>query len=152
MARATTTDAFTEIHAFPGARLGHAVNLIECPKLGKRVRNVVVAIAINNKGLSFDGTTSDNLRKLYQAAERLKKQNVVVHFLGVSIGNQVPVDPGERRNVDRLNDDARRKLGPRRYIRPLQPDDVTVHGMDIHHDDETVSKIMLTISQHLSLN
>ena len=144
----TTADPCTEIHAFCGAKLTHAVNLLKDATLAKNVKTVVVAVGINNRNLNFAHTTSDNLKKLALAANQLRGRNVEVYFAGVSIGSRGPEDPVERQNIGLLNDEARRRFA-QRYISPLPESEIGYHSSgnpeDIHHNGETVSKVINSI-------
>jgi len=130
-----------EAHVFPGARFGNMINALEQSLRGSHpnLEHIIIQVGINHRGDREVPTT------------QLKSLLRVIHTIGASatyVGISYAYDlPGKyRMNLDALNDTARGLFD--NYIKPLHPRDVTLRTTDkqlIHHDDQTVNRILQSI-------
>ena len=127
-----------ELHVFPGSKLHHITRILNSAVINSNVKNILIAVGINNKS-SNPYTCSADLTNIVDVCKNL---NRTCHFLGVS-HRDLPVR--ERINIDELNQMAS-KLLKTGYIPPLSTQQVVISAGDrrhrIHHDDNTVSKII----------
>lgn len=137
-----TRDSKYEVHAFSGANLSHAYDILYHSELETPITDIVVAIGINNRDCDFNLGTLPYLDKIARRAAIMDQR---VHFLGVS----TPKEP--TLSIRELNKKAKEMFGTQ-YITPLPFDQVSVLQSDttgIHHDDGTVRRILDSIRVHL---
>lgn len=137
-----------ELHVYPGATLGHAHCMLNKADIPDTVRNIVIAVGINNRSWDFETVTSRDLAKLQEVTEKLKAR---VHFLGIS----APTLPCAQFNdrTSKLNEEAE-KIFNTRFIKPLPSSTIMIRDprtYAIHHHNDTVSRIYATITKHLNL-
>ena len=135
-----------EVHAYPGAYLLHVANLLQSTKFPESVKNIIVSAGINNRSWDYARSCKHDLLSVCTKAKQLGNK---VHFLGIS-SSGLPAHIAA--NVRMMNTDAEAHLN-KRFIQPLQPDQVTIVSLDpqkIHHDRTTVDKIINSIKCHLN--
>jgi hypothetical protein len=137
-----------EIHAYPGAYLKHAANLLQPNKqpnkLPDSIKNIVVAVGVNNRSWVYARSTKPDLTRVGTRAKALGGR---VHFLGISTSG---LSSDEDANIKQLNTDARSSFG-RNFIHPLPTEQVIIAPSDpIHHDQSTVDRIIDSIKCHLN--
>lgn len=131
-----------EIHVYPGCTFMHATKLLRTAEIPSCVKDIVLAVGINNRGWNFTKSVKPDWNKMITQARSLKQN---VHFLGVSTTN-----PCE--TIKTVNEEAKKQFG-QKFIAPLPEDQVTIPSTDphkIHHDKTTVAKIIDSIKFHLN--
>ena len=132
-----------EVHAFSGAHLAHINVLLTETTFPSSIKDIVIAVGINNRDKSFPHTTIHDLRKTISIAKGLKQR---IHFVGVSAQN----DPSG--NIQRLNELAS-KWFMGNYIVPIPPEEVEILPTDtkfgIHHSFDTVQTVFSHILYHI---
>jgi len=131
-----------EIHVYPGNNFAHTTNILKTATIPDCVKNVILAVGINNKEWKFETSTRPDLNKMVVEAKKMKPS---VHFLGVST-----VDPPA--SIKMINESGRRNFGDK-FIPALPEDQVTISPIDplgIHVDKVTVQKIINSIKDHLN--
>jgi len=137
-----------EVHVFPGANIAHATKMLDATKFPDSVKNVVVAVGINNKSGKFDMSTKPELDKLWTATKKWGPR-IKMHFLGISTSNQSPTTT---ENIKKINEFAKQHW-ERNFIPSLPENQVTISPSDpfrIHHDIETVDRVINSIKIHLN--
>lgn len=133
-----------ELHVFPGCKLQHVDRMMRTAVLRPETQHILVAVGINNRSDAADKIQE----KLATVIDVIKRLNRNCHFLGISY-NGLPDLQAD--NIDLLNSLAKSKLQDC-FIEPLQREQVvTKHLNDIHHNNNTVSKILSTIIEHFLL-
>ena len=132
-----------EIHCFPGANLAHVVDILKASKFPPQIKDIVITVGINHRNWDFKSSTSVEVRKILAI---LRDMNVRYHFAGVSTTDKLTTQ--EMKNIKDLNEDLQQRLR-KYYIKPLPVEDTIVQHDNIHHTEETVTKIILIICQHL---
>ena len=135
-----------EVHAFSGARLAHTCRIIECSDIPDTVRNLVIAVGINDRSRDFNSITVADAKKLATATKNLKQR---VYFLGIS--SPKTLTPEEDDNIIRLNGEMAAHFGSR-FIPPIPRDQVEIDPKDpykIHHTNETVRKVFSSLINHI---
>jgi hypothetical protein len=133
-----------EIHAYPGAYLSHAAILLQTKDLPESIKNIVVAVGVNNRSWKYTVSTKPDLTRVGTRAKALGGR---VHFLGISTSG---LPSFQDTNIKQLNTDARSSFG-RNYIHPLPTEQVIIAPSDpIHHDQSTVDRIIDSIKCHLN--
>ena len=136
-----------EIHVFPGANLSHANKILDTAVFSPATQDVIIAIGINNRSWNFNASTMPDIRKVANQAEKIKPR---LHFLGVSVAALENPEDGD--NIKRLNAEMHERFG-RRFIKPLPSSLVSIVPTDpygIHHDKNTVNRILNSIRNHIS--
>jgi hypothetical protein len=131
-----------EVHVYPGNNFLHTTNLLKTATIPNCVKNIVLAVGINNKGWNFTISSKPDWNKMLSEAKKVKP---AVHFLGVST-----VNPSE--SIKTINQEGKKNFGAK-FITALPEDQVTVSPSDpfkIHHDRVTVEKIINSIKIHLN--
>lgn len=131
-----------EVHVFPGCALIHTSKLLRSAEIPTCVKNIVLAVGINNRGWNYAKSVKPDWNKMLTQSRQMK---AAVHFLGIST-----VNPCE--TIKTINDEARKQFGGK-FIPALPEDQVTISPSDpykIHHDKVTVGKIIDSIKIHLN--
>jgi hypothetical protein len=134
-----------ELHVYPGCKLHHAEHMIKSAVINSSVRNIVIAVGINNRSDPAHTLTAT----LQSIIDTCKNLRTTCHFLGVSTDGSLP--PRENNNVDGLNRMARDLFRSAAYVRPLASSAVSISLNDkfhIHHTTQTVDAIIDTIYKH----
>lgn len=135
-----------EIQVFPGAKIGHVTKLLDDATLRPSLRQIVVAVGINNRAWAWKSSAEYEIAKLNTAFNR--RRGIKHFFLGVSAKD---LDQRTMNNIRDLNQGARDRFQGR-FIKPLPTDQVTVTADSIHYDVHTVAKLIESIKAHLALN
>jgi len=132
-----------ELHVYPGCKLNHVEQLLRTSVLNSSVKNILVAVGINNRGTQSQHVTSQ-LRNIVDICRLMNKP---CHFLGVSSSG---LSNKDLQNIRSMNQSAHGILADR-YIEPLESTDVKINPADryrIHHEVVTVNKILNQIYEH----
>ena len=106
------------------------------------VKNMVLAVGINNKGGKFETSTEPDWNKMVAETNKMKP---TVHFLGVSTLN-----PPE--SIRMINENGQKSFRDK-FIPALPENQVTISPLDpfnVHHNKVTVEKIINSIKVHLN--
>jgi len=131
-----------EIHVYPGNNFANTTHILKTATIPDCVKNVILAVGINHRDWKFVTSTKPDWYKMVAEAKRLK---TTVHFLGVST-----VDLPE--TIKAINQSGMKSFGDK-FIPALPEDQVTISPIDpsnIHHNKETVEKIINSIKIHLN--
>lgn len=131
-----------EVHVFPGCALIHTSKLLKTAEIPTCVKNIVLAVGINNRGWNYTKSVKPDWNKMLTQSRLMK---ATVHFLGIST-----TSPCE--TIKTINEEGRKQFGGK-FIPALPEDQVTISPTDpyrIHHDKVTVGKIIDSIKIHLN--
>ncbi len=133
------------VHAFSGAKLNDAIDLLESIQIPTQIRNIVLALGINNR----DATSDDITRCITKLNDLRQRKTLTVKFLMVP---QHPnLTPEQANNIAHLNRTARDLFGtdfivcpPRQQIQPLMT------GEAAHYTKVTADRIIELIKPHVA--
>ncbi len=133
------------VHAFSGAKLNDAVDLLESYQIPTQIQNIVLALGINNREAPSDDIT----RCITKLNDFRQRKTLTVKFLMVP---QHPnFTPEQANNIAHLNRTARDLFGtdfivcpPRQQIQPLMPGDTA------HYTKVTADRIIELIKPHMA--
>jgi hypothetical protein len=133
------------VHAFSGAKLNDAIDLLESIQIPTQILNIVLALGINNR----DAPSDDITRCITKLNDFRQRTTFTVKFLMVP---QHPnFTPEQANNIAHLNRTARDLFGtdfivgpPRQLIQPL------MIGEAAHYTKVTADRIIELIKPHMA--
>jgi len=109
------------------------------------LENIIIAVGINHRGLSFTKTTQTDMNKLQRVLEIHSTKNSFM--TGVSTGSNLTTE--EALKIKLINDKIKTDYG-KRFILPLASSQGNIAKSDIlhkiHHTQETVDKVILQLT------